>query len=441
VILALVLGAAAAGLALPPGEAASAWAAPLVLAGLADGPALVAVRVEGEVWVLEAASPGGAREARIAAPTTARGREDVALLAASLLRAGPAVALPDAAGASESPASWGGGGAPPQRPPRTPPGPGVGVGATGVNAGGVATAAPPASVATAALRSDSAAPPMPVATASAAPPVAAPPVAAPSAAPPSAIRPTADPAPPTDAPPPVEILGPPPAAILPPPPAAAQTAPAPVAAPPALLSRDTSAVATISPPPAAAGTLTPTSPAPLAPPPDPPGAAPHLSLTGGLTLSVRNSLAPSAGALVGGSVRLPHAPDHVRFAVSAYVSGTLPTATATGDVDPAARLTGARAAALAELRAPGRLAPFVAAGPAVSLLVFAPSAADAPQTGITPCVAVRAGAGWPISALARLELVVDGGADLRAIRIGRDDEVVQTLGRVWASAGAFVHFE
>ncbi|MES2642894.1 MAG: hypothetical protein V4850_25645 [Myxococcota bacterium] len=435
-ILALVLGAAAAGLAIPPGEAASAWAAPLVLAGLADGPALVAVRVEGEVWVLEAASPGGAREARIGAPTTARGREDVALLAASLLRAGPAVALPDIAGGAKSPVSWGGGGAPPQRPPRIPAGTGVGVGATGENAGGVATAAAPAGVAPEALRSGSAGPPMPVATASAAPPVAAPPVAAPPAAPPSAIPPTADPAPSNDALP--QILGPVPAATVPPP-AVAQTPPAPVAAPPSLLPVDASAVATISPPAAAARTLSPASPAPLAPPPDPPGAAPHLSLTAGLTLSVRDSLAPSAGALVGGSVRLPHVPDHARFAVSAYVSGTLPTRA--GDVDPAARVTGARAAALAELRAPGRLAPFVAAGPAVSLLVFAPSAADAPQTGITPGVVVRAGAGWPISALARLELVVDGGADSRAVRIGRDDEVVQTLGRVWASAGVFVHFE
>lgn len=76
---------------LPPGESRDAWAETLAIAGLlaevhGEGP-WISVRVEGSTWRLVATDASGARrEVVVNAPKIESDREDVAILAASLLR-------------------------------------------------------------------------------------------------------------------------------------------------------------------------------------------------------------------------------------------------------------------------------------------------------------------------------------------------------------------
>lgn len=78
---------AAPTLALPPGEVVAEWEQALDAAGLKPG--VGGVRVEtGAVWRLRYAAPGGERTATVVAPKTEEGREQVAILAASLMRGG-----------------------------------------------------------------------------------------------------------------------------------------------------------------------------------------------------------------------------------------------------------------------------------------------------------------------------------------------------------------
>lgn len=102
-LLALVLLGTAARAAtpvqLPPGEPVEPWRAPLALAGLTPGSGRpgVEILVSGDRWVIIAWDASGvARAAELSRPNSASAREDLAWLAASLLRGGaaPKVAQP-----------------------------------------------------------------------------------------------------------------------------------------------------------------------------------------------------------------------------------------------------------------------------------------------------------------------------------------------------------
>jgi hypothetical protein len=89
-LLGLLAPATAASLALPTSEAASAWQAAATMAGLtvndARDPMQVELRRVSEVWLLVAHAPDGReREVEVRAPSNAAAREDLALVAASLL--------------------------------------------------------------------------------------------------------------------------------------------------------------------------------------------------------------------------------------------------------------------------------------------------------------------------------------------------------------------
>lgn len=112
----------AASLALPAGERPADWAPALEVAGLTLGPGGVVVE-GGAMWRLRYASAAGERTATVSVPRNAEEREQVAIVAASLMRQGReratrASALPAAppsvppAAASAAPA--------PRRAPRAP---------------------------------------------------------------------------------------------------------------------------------------------------------------------------------------------------------------------------------------------------------------------------------------------------------------------------------
>jgi hypothetical protein len=85
VALALVSLSWGANLALPAGERAADWAAALEASGLSVGAGGVEVE-GGPVWRLRYVSAAGERSATVPAPRTAEEREQVAIVAASLLR-------------------------------------------------------------------------------------------------------------------------------------------------------------------------------------------------------------------------------------------------------------------------------------------------------------------------------------------------------------------
>lgn len=110
--------AAVAVLRLPPGEDPAAWQGPAAHAGLslAAGPgARVEIRVGTAGWeILATDATGQTRAARVAAPRTTEEREDVAVLAASLLRR-PTIDLVDWGRAAGAPAGGTAGAPPPER--------------------------------------------------------------------------------------------------------------------------------------------------------------------------------------------------------------------------------------------------------------------------------------------------------------------------------------
>lgn len=93
VLLLLLATGWGASLALPPGEHAPDWAAALDVAGLSAGPGGVVIEV-GSAWRLTYASESGVRTATVAPPRSAEEREQVAILAASLMRRGQSRVLP-----------------------------------------------------------------------------------------------------------------------------------------------------------------------------------------------------------------------------------------------------------------------------------------------------------------------------------------------------------
>lgn len=95
VLLLLLATGWGASLALPPGEHAPDWAAALDVAGLSAGPGGVVIEV-GSAWRLTYASESGVRTATVAPPRSAEEREQVAILAASLMRRGQSRVLPGA---------------------------------------------------------------------------------------------------------------------------------------------------------------------------------------------------------------------------------------------------------------------------------------------------------------------------------------------------------
>ncbi len=114
----------AANLALPAGERAADWAPALEVAGLTLGPGGVVVE-GGATWRLRYASAGGERTATVSAPRNAEEREQVAIVAASLMRqsrerATRASALPAAAPPSVPSAAASSAAPAPRRAPRAP---------------------------------------------------------------------------------------------------------------------------------------------------------------------------------------------------------------------------------------------------------------------------------------------------------------------------------
>lgn len=80
----------AVSITLPPGESPELWREALGFAELeAADPGDISVRVTGELWTLMVEDTRGRRELVVPAPTSARAREETAVLAASLVHAGP----------------------------------------------------------------------------------------------------------------------------------------------------------------------------------------------------------------------------------------------------------------------------------------------------------------------------------------------------------------
>jgi hypothetical protein len=307
----LLAALAHAGLVLPPGESPEAWASAIAMARVDAG--TVRVEVVGERWRLVADGPAGVREAIVAAPTTARAREDVALLAASLLKPGPRVAgaswLPPVPASSPAPAPR-----PAARP--LPPEPRI---------------------------------------------VAGPPVAE---------VPPEDPAPPD----PVVVGGP-----------AEDETPPPLPATPS------------------------------------PAIRPGLAVAG--LAGMHGGLAPRAGVAVdawlrAGVLRVGARGAAFPFAAVEGTDGTL--ATWRGHLDVG--LAGERG-----------LAPWVAAGPAVSLYTF--RAEGTLQRGVAPGLALIGGAGWAVMPALRVGAVVEAGLDLRDVVVLRAGEPLADVGPVWGSVG------
>lgn len=455
VLLLITLAVAGSGLELPPGEASAEWAGALALAGLPLG-AGVHVEVDGETWVLRTVGAGASREARIPRPTSARGREDVALLAASLLHPGPAVQMPalEAGAPSRVVATAGAGG-----PARAAPPP---VAATVERGSASASAAPPASPRASTPSTPPAAPAPPRAPA---PPAAVPPGAPPAEpavaalVPPSspAARPALAPTAPATTVPPV-----PSAPVSSAPASSAPVSSAPVSSPP-VPSVPLLGEAFGAPPPPSSGSPVPAEPSEVAEAgaatadehvsielleaatatPEVDGApaatldrrrAPSpgaLSVSGavGVVGAVRDGLSPGGGVTLLGSLRRGPVVVSVQgtgiFGAHAAMEG-LDTAGATA-------LTTARGALLVGARAPGAAGVFAAAGPVVDVLVFREEGADA-QVGPVPGLTLQAGAGWALATSLRAELVVEGGVDLRRVTFARAGDEVATMGSTWAGA-------
>ncbi len=457
-----LLLASVAGLALPAGEPAEAWSDALALAGLRPCTAAceVTARAEGAGWVLRVA--GSAGEVRVATPTTPRGREDVALLAASLLRPGPAVALPGVPGRDGgSSASWGEGAGPPATPPHVPVGadPARGPAATGTSTPGapVDDAARPASQPVA---SRPRVPPSP----SAAPPSGAGvPPTEPASAPPSGaatVGARAVPAPQLPAEPALTAEPEPTPQPEPEPAADSASAPAPALAADSTSSREPEPESapepelqfeselTAEPEPTPQPELEPAPAADSASAPAPALAAdstssrepePELApsplrsaASAGLTVSGRAGVPPAPGATLSGAVRLAAPGPTLDLVLT--LGGTLPTEPDVG----VGTLTTARAALAVELRGEGPVGPFLALGPGVTTFLFD---AGTLQVGVTPGLAARVGAGWALSGHTRLEVAGEGGADLRRVVLARGDEVVGTVGSSWAGAALSLRFE
>ncbi len=89
-LLGSALGGEEPGIALPSGASAAIWRQPLALAGLSlatgDVQAAVVVRLDGGAWVLEVVGVDGVvRSLRLSPPADEAAREDLAVLAASLI--------------------------------------------------------------------------------------------------------------------------------------------------------------------------------------------------------------------------------------------------------------------------------------------------------------------------------------------------------------------
>jgi hypothetical protein len=457
-LLLVALANAASWLELPPGEAPGDWESALALVEQAGAGGVVRVRIDGETWVLTAAGASGARTARVPHPRSARAREDVALLASSLLAPGPVAAVPlprtvlatERAGVPTGLASVQATppGAPPAAAPATrkpvPPS-GTPASARPSSATVEPSAKPGPPVATTARATDPRA-----STARARPePQASQPVLLSAASPApdgpgstSATNATGTPAGaiaesttiPAGAPVPVATGA-----------TRAEDAPNVPVATGATRAEDAPNVpvatgatrAEDAPNPAAS--ITPAE-APKALAPDVPGTTSNrpnkpptpetltLSLTAGPAATFRAGLTPAPGAHLGGHVHLGV------LTAGVAVSGSF----ARTPMDQP--LTTARAAALVGARIPGAAGLYAEAGPAMHVFVFHRDGAEA-QSGVAPALLAAIGGGLPLDEWLRVELYAEGGLDLRAVEFVRGGETIAGLGSAWAGGGLVFRVE
>jgi hypothetical protein len=135
----------------------------------------------------------------------------------------------------------------------------------------------------------------------------------------------------------------------------------------------------------------------------------------GAAVSLRAGLPPSPGILASGQLQ------RGAFAAWAQGAGAF-AATGEGPLDTL------RVAALAGARAPGTVAPYVGAGPAVEVYRFQETGGRA-QVAATAAVTAQAGAGAPITGDLRAELFVEGGVALHTVELA------------WGTAGLLLRIE
>jgi hypothetical protein len=191
----------------------------------------------------------------------------------------------------------------------------------------------------------------------------------------------------------------------------------------------------------------------------------RFSAFAGPLFAVRDGLAPAPGARLGvrlhlpvvtlglsAATTLPVAPDagpgtlrSVSAALTAelpgrrHVEGPAPPRIGKGPVLPPPGGGG-------EERAGGgratHISPFVAIGPTLTTWLYDTGATDATVAiALTPGATARAGLDLPLSARWRVELAIEGGADLRAVTLGHAGVAVDELSPLWAGGGAFLQFE
>ncbi|MES2642911.1 MAG: hypothetical protein V4850_25730 [Myxococcota bacterium] len=458
--LLVALAHAAPWLELPPDEAPGDWESAFALVEPAGATGVVRVRIDGDTWVLTAAGASGARTARVPKPRSGRAREDVAMLAASLLEPGPIATLPlPRVAAPVAP------GVTPQVvapavvaanvvatktlavamlpvPPPPPP--------TPVRVAAETAARPPAA------RPRPTVPPPPRSdasgttgsTAPAAP--ADPDASAPddtvetrspasqagaavdaAAAPASDAGLALDAGPPVDAAPPLPTLtarAPVDAAPATPIDAAARAPEDTRARPPLAAAAPATDASTRAPedtrarPPLAAKAPVPATAAPPAAAQTEGAPPPTLSVTAGPSATFRAGLTPGPGARLGGHV------DIGLLTAGAQVAASF------ARTEPDHPLTAARAAALVGARLPGGAGLYAEVGPAVELFVFREDGAD-PQTGLTSALVAEVGAGVGVTGWLRVEVFAEGGLDLRGVALVQRGETVAELGRAWIGAG------
>jgi hypothetical protein len=458
-LLLVALAHAAPWLELPPDEAPGDWESAFALVEPAGASGVVRVRIDGEMWVLTAAGASGARTARVPEPRSGRAREDVAMLAASLLEPGPIAALPLPRGglANEHVVATPDVVAPEVGPAKTlvvttrpeppPPPP------TPARVAAETAAKPPAPRPRPPVqpptRADASGTTAPAAPAPAVPGARAAEDTAETASPEAVARGEAAGAgvggAPVDAEAPVVARAEPASAAAldggTPVDAAAPPSPPPLAAGTAVdaatrAPEDTSA----RPPLAAGGPVHATAAPPAAAPPEaatpaaaPPAAAPPeaatprappptLSVTAGPSATFRDGLTPGPGARLGVHV------DIGLLTAGAQVAANV------ARTEPDHPLTTARAAALFGARLPGGAGLYAEVGPAVELFVFREEGAD-PQTGATPALVAEVGAGVGVTGWLRVEVYAEGGLDLRGVALVQRGETVAELGRAWIGAG------
>ncbi len=406
VVLFAALAGGASWLELPAGERPGDWDSALALVGPAGASGVVRVRVDGETWVLTAEGASGARATRVPAPRSGRAREDVALLAASLLEPGPVAAVPLPRGV------------------RVDVDDGVDERVyehvderVSVNEHvdeRVDVARIPASPGPDASKTTGRGTPAAIAERRPDVPAASPaPSPSPARVSPVVEEPIVD-VPEREAPRPTDVSA---SALARPEPLgelATSAVPEPLGelvtvVPAADTPQTAPTPATTPPPPIAA-------PPPIAPPP------PGLSLTIGPAATFRDGLTPAPGARLGGHLHLG------AFTAGAQVAGSV----ARTELDHG--FTTVRAGALVGARAQGAAGVRAAVGPAVHVFVFREGDAD-PQTGVGPALLAEVGAGVPVTAWLRVELYAEGGLDLRAVEFVRGGETIAGLGRPWVGAG------